>query len=45
VTLYTTEPAPFEYTARQVFDGIAVLAVTAVGLIGASLLLLGAWGW
>lgn len=35
----------FEYTTRQIADGIGVLVVTAAGLIGASLLLLGSWGW
>ena len=35
----------FEYSTRQVADGIGVLVVTAAGLVGVSMLLLGAWGW
>lgn len=39
------KPPPFEYTRRQILDGIGVLAAVTVALVGASILLLGAWGW
>lgn len=39
------EPIPFQYTRRQIADGIGVLVVLAVGLVAVSTLLLGAWGW
>lgn len=39
------KPIPFEYTRRQILDGIGVLAAVTVALVGVSVLLLGAWGW
>jgi hypothetical protein len=39
------EPPPFEYTRRQILDGIGVLVGVAVGMVTVATLLLGAWGW
>lgn len=39
------EPVPFQYTRRQIADGIGVLAALAVGLTTVCTLLMGTWGW
>lgn len=39
------DPTPFVYTRQQIADGIGVLVVVAVAMMGVATLLLGAWGW